>query len=120
VAEITAAGATLIAISPQLEEHGRKAVEQNRLTFDLLTDRGNQLGRSFGLVFKLPDDLRGLYAKFGVDLEKFNGDDSWTLPMPARFVIDSHTIIRSADVNPDYTVRPEPSATIEVLKALKA
>ncbi len=86
----------------------------------MLSDRGNQLARRFGLAFELADDLRALYAKFGVDLEKFNGDDSWMLPMPGRFVIDRGSIIRSAEVDPDYTIRPEPSRTIEVLKALKA
>jgi peroxiredoxin len=51
-------------------------------------------------------------------LEKFNGDDSWTLPMPARFVIDRSGIIRYAEVNPDYTVRPEPEEVIGVLRGL--
>ena len=85
----------------------------------MLSDRGNQVARKFGLVFRLPDDLRALYEKFGADLAKFNGDDSWTLPMPGRFVIDSGSIIRSAEVDPDYTVRPEPSQTVAALKALR-
>jgi peroxiredoxin len=38
--------------------------------------------------------------------------------MPARFVIDRAGIIRAADVDPDYTVRPEPEATVAVLKTL--
>jgi peroxiredoxin len=50
---------------------------------------------------------------------RFNGDDSWTLPMPARFVIDQKGILRHADVNADYTVRPDPSETIAVLKNLR-
>jgi peroxiredoxin len=57
--------------------------------------------------------------KLGVDLEKFNGDNSWTLPMPARYIIDQHSTIRAADVNPDYTVRPEPEETVKVLDAIK-
>lgn len=93
-------------------------VEQKRLTFDVLSDRGNNVARQFGLVFTLPDDLRQLYRKFGTDLQKFNGDDSWTLPMPGRFIIDRDSTIRGADVNPDYTIRPEPSRTIELLRTL--
>jgi peroxiredoxin len=115
-----AAGATLVAISPQLEEYNRKITEQNHLTFDVLSDRGNQVAGRFGLAFKLPDDLRALYEKFGADLARFNGDDSWTLPMPGRFVIDGGSIIRSAEVDPDYTVRPEPSATVAALQTLRA
>jgi len=83
-----------------------------------MSDPENRVAAKFNLAFRLPDDLREIYLGFGVDLAKFNGDDSWTLPMPARFVIDRSGIIRSADVNADYTVRPEPSDTIKVLRAL--
>jgi peroxiredoxin len=69
-------------------------------------------------MFRLPNYLKELYQKFGSDLERFNGDDSWTLPMPARFIIDQASIIRVADVDPDYTIRPEPSRTVEKLKAM--
>ena len=71
------------------------------------------------MVFSLPDDLRKLYRKFGADLSKFNGDDSWTLPMPGRFIVARDGTIRGADVDPDYTVRPEPSRTVELLKTLQ-
>ena len=70
-------------------------------------------------MFSLPDDLRKLYRKFGADLPKFNGDDSWTLPMPGRFIVARDGTIRGADVDPDYTVRPEPSRTVELLKTLQ-
>ncbi len=56
--------------------------------------------------------------KFGIDLPTANGDDSWTLPMPARFVIDRSGMIRAADVDPDYTRRPEPADTVAVLRSL--
>jgi hypothetical protein len=84
----------------------------------LLSDPGNQVARKFSLAFQLPEELRKVYLSFGVDLEKFNGDDSWTLPMPARFIIDQSGIIRSADVNADYTIRPEPSDTVKALACL--
>lgn len=120
VAEIEALGGQLAAISPQLEEHNQKIAQRHKLTFALLSDRGNQVARQYGLVWTLPEDLRQLYRSFGADLEKFNGDASWTLPMPARFLIDQDSTIRAAEVNPDYTVRPEPSDAVVALKALKA
>lgn len=83
-----------------------------------MSDPGNQVARTFGLVYKLPDDLRKVYLGFRTDLAAYNGDDSWTLPIPARFVIDPSGIIRSADVNADYTIRPEPEATIKILRCL--
>jgi len=92
-------------------------VAQHKLDFDLLSDRDNAVARQFGLVFVLSAPLRTAYGKFGIDLAKFNGDDSWTLPIPASYVIDRGGTIRYADVDPDYTVRAEPE---EILKALRA
>jgi len=94
--------------------------EKNHLTFDLLRDEGNVVAGKFGLTFQLPADLREVYSKFGVDLQRFNGDDSWALPMPGRFVIDRQGIVRNADVDPDYTVRPEPAETVANLRKLGA
>lgn len=118
--EITAAGATLVAISPQMIQFARKSVKDSKLSFNVLCDTKNRVAKQFGLVFRLPDDLRKLYRSFGIDLERFNGDDSWTLPMPARFILDQTSTILSAEANPDYTVRPEPEETIKVLKSLSA
>jgi peroxiredoxin len=71
-------------------------------------------------VFQLPADLRKVYLKFGVDLSRFNGDDSWTLPMPGRFVADRQGVIGSADVDPDYTIRPDSAETVASLRKLLA
>lgn len=87
--------------------------------FDILSDEGNKVAGEFGLKFAFPDYLIEVYKGFGADLERFNGDDSWTLPMPARYVVGQDGIIKAADINADYTKRPEPSKTIEDLKKLK-
>ena len=118
IGEIQDLGANLISISPQLPEFSRKLINQRNLTFDLLSDPGNNVAKAFGISFPFPEDLKNLYLKFGIDLPKHNGDDSWTLPMPARFIIDRDSTIRYAEVDPDYTIRPEPEHTIEALKSL--
>lgn len=116
--EITAAGGTLVVVSPQVAAISRNIADKLELTFDILVDRGNRVAREFGLVFTLPEDLKHLYQKFGIDLATANGDESWTLPIPARFVIDRSGTIRAADADPDYTRRPEPSRTVEVIRSL--
>jgi peroxiredoxin len=73
----------------------------------------------FGLVYALPEDLRKIYLQFGIDVPKHNGNDSWTLPLAARFIIDQEGVIRYAEVDVDYTIRPDPEHTIEVLKSIK-
>ena len=89
------------------------------MPFELLRDFGNRVAEAYGLVFTLPDELREIYLKFGIDLAKGNGDGTWRLPIPARFVIDGRGIIRAVDADPDYTRRPEPAATVEILRTLR-
>ena len=88
------------------------------MTFDLLSDPRNEVASAFRLTFRLPDDLKNVYGAFKIDLPTYNGDDSWTLPMPARYVIDTGGRIRAASVNADYTRRPEPEETAVAVKAI--
>ena len=112
-------GATTFAITPQPPETSRTLIEKQKINFDLLSDRGNEYAAKLGLRFKLPEDLKQVYLSFGNDLAVGNGEDSWTLPMPGRFVIDRTGIVRAVDVDPDYRYRPEPQKTIDDVKALK-
>jgi peroxiredoxin len=115
---IRGAGATLVTVTPQTAANSRKMIEQHNLSYLMLSDPGNAVAAQYGLKFGLPDYLVALYKQFGVDLPTFNGDPSWTLPMPARFVIDRQGQIRYAKADPDYTRRPEPDEVIPVLEGL--
>jgi peroxiredoxin len=110
-------GTSIAAITPQPAEASRTLIEQQKISFDLLSDPGNAYVAKLGLRFKLPDDLRAVYLSFGNDLAVRNGESSWTLPMPGRFVIDRSGVVRAADVDPDYEHRPEPQKTIDDIKA---
>ena len=102
-------GARLVAISPQTPVNSRKSARQNALSFPILSDADNDVAAAFRLRFELPDYLIELYKNAEkIDLPGFNGDPSWTLPMPARYVIAPDRTILYAEVNPDYTRRPEP------------
>ena len=119
--ELQQRGAKLVAISPQTPVNSRRSRRENKLSFPILADPGNAVAASFGLRFKLPDYLIELYRDvFKNDLAVANGDPSWTLPMPARFVIGQDGIILYAEVNPDYTRRPDPEELLPVLDRVKA
>jgi len=118
VDQIEAHGARLVALTPQLPEHSRTMVERHKLTFDLLSDAGNAYAAKLGIRYALPDDLKAVYQSVGINLDSHNGDDSWTLPMPGRFVVDSSAVVRAVSVDPDYTKRPEPETVLEDLEAL--
>jgi peroxiredoxin len=109
-----------VVVSPQVTRTRRETEEPKPLAFHLLRDVGNEVASAYGLAFTLPVELQTIYTKFGIDLPRANGDGTWRLPIPARFVIDRAGIIRAADADPDYTRRPEPSDTIAALKRLCA
>jgi peroxiredoxin len=113
-------GAELVAISPQTPDYALSDVEKKQLTFPVLTDKGNHVAREFKLVFALSDALRKLQTHFGSVLPKFNGDDSWELPMPGTFVLDRHGVVRFASVDPNWMVRVEPTAILDALRAVRS
>ena len=113
-------GAELVAISPQTPDYALSDVEKKQLTFPVLTDQGNRVAREFKLVFALSDALRQLQTHFGSVLPKFNGDDSWELPMPGTFVLDRKGVVRFASVDPNWMVRVEPSAILEALRVARS
>lgn len=116
--DITGSGANLVAVSPQTPDNSLSTAEKLELTYPVLSDVGNAVARSYGLVFTLPEDLRGVYNEFGLDVPAANGDDTFELPLPATFVIgtDGTVVWRFADA--DYTKRAEPDDVITVLASL--
>src|SRR6202050_741216 len=118
--EVRALGARIAVLTPELERYTRALHKKLSLTFDILTDLHLKTAEQFRLVFTLPDYLRDLYKSFGSTLDRFNDEAEYRLPMPARYLIDKAGIIREADVNADYTIRPEPSETLRQLRTLSA
>ena len=116
--EFHAAGATLVAVSPQTPDNSLSTAEKLALSFPVLSDIANTVARSYGLVFSLPEDLREVYNGFGLDLPAANGDSTFELPLPATFVIDTHGIVRWRFVDADYTKRAEPDDVFTALAAL--
>ena len=118
--QVEAAGAQMVAISPEKPVFLKKISDMQKLNFDLLHDVDNVLADLFGLKFYLPEALREVYReKFSVDLQVQQGNNNWALPMPARFLVDSSGIIQYAESEPDYRQRPDPDELIQVLKSLQ-
>ncbi|VAW54653.1 AhpC/Tsa family protein GSU0066 [hydrothermal vent metagenome] len=116
--EIVAAGAQLVAISPQVPDKSADQITSSQLTFEVLSDIGNKLAKQCGLVFALPESLRPIYDAWQLDIPGHNGDDSFELPMPATYIIGTDGSVQYAFVNMDYTQRLEPDTIVEQLKAL--
>jgi peroxiredoxin len=113
-------GATLLAISPEKPDHGIVAAENNKLTFPVLSDFGNKVARQFGIVFQIGEDLKEFSKNvFKNDIALRNGEDSYELPVPATYVIDTAGVIRFAHVDVDYmTGRVEPETVLAALESI--
>jgi len=111
-------GATLVAITPLTAEHSKGLAAKHGLNFEMLSDPGNAYAAELGIRFEVSAPVRAIYDGFGIDLQASNGDASGTLPIPTRLVVDGGGIVRAADIDPDYTRRPEPSKTLADVKAL--
>lgn len=115
---LTAGGARLIAVSPELPDHSLSLAERHALDFDILSDRGAVVARSYGLVYRVPDEMRDFYRDRGLDLAKRHGrpvDEPWSLPIPATYVLSPGGVVRFARVDADFTQRPEPQAIVDLL-----
>ena len=93
---------------------------KQKLTYPIVWDEKSAVAEAFGLAFTVPDDLKAVYLGFGNDLAIRNGDPSWRLPVPSRFVMDSAWIVRFVQADPDYTYRPEPESTLDALRKVVA
>ena len=111
-------GAEVLVLTPELERYSRALHKKLSLSYDVLTDLHLKTAGQFRLVFTLPDYLRELYKSFGSTLDRFHDETEYRLPIPARYVIDQQGVIRAAEVNADYTIRPEPSETVKQLRAI--
>ena len=56
--DIKAAGASLVAISPEKSDDTLSTAEKNALTFEVLSDVGQKVGRVFRLVYEFSDALK--------------------------------------------------------------
>ncbi len=116
--EISKAGGQLVAISPQTPDKSEDQVRRTNLSFEVLSDVGNKLARQARLVFTLPESLRPIYEAWQLDIPGHNDDQTFELPMPATYIIDTDGIIRYSFVDMDYTKRLEPNIIIEQLGKL--
>jgi peroxiredoxin len=115
--DIESRGARLVAMAPEKPDKAMSTAELHDIDIDILSDAGNQVAEQLGLVFELPEVLRPIYEQFGTDLEAYNGDDSFKLPVPATYIVGQDGTILHDFVNADYTQRLEPSEIVAELDA---
>ena len=110
-------GGLMVAVSPQVERQNDFMANQHGLPFPVLSDPGNQVATQFGLVYTLPETMRSYCRSILVNIPFVNGDDSWTLPLPATYVLGKDGRVLFAEAHADFRVRPEPEEAFQLLAA---
>jgi peroxiredoxin len=113
--DIEAIGASLVAISPEKPDDTLTTAEKNALSFQVLSDVGQKVGRAFGLVYIFSEELKGAYQGFGRDIPEANGTEEWALPISATYVIGENGRIIYAYTDADYRDRADPEDVLKVL-----
>lgn len=119
ITDIKAAGATLVAITPELPDSSLTTAERHNVEFEVLTDINSDYARELGIVFTIEEELRPIYKQFGIELEKHNGEGQFDVPLAATFVIDTNGTITYTFVKADYTFRADPLDILKELQSLK-
>ncbi|MBY0113370.1 MAG: AhpC/TSA family protein [Phycisphaerales bacterium] len=121
--DLEAAGATVVAISPQTMEHTEATVTKDSVTFHMLSDEGFKVGEAYGVRYEMPPAMKEQLKKYNLDLTKYNGgtpgQDGDELPLTATYIIDQEGTIKYAFLDPDYTKRASPDDLLKVLGDMK-
>lgn len=118
IGDIHAQNAELIAISPQTPDQSMSIQEKHALEYIVLSDENNQVANQFKLVFQLPDYLVDVYKSSGLHVDQYNGNEDWTLPVSATYIIHTDGTVVYEYTKADYKDRVEPSTIVEELKKL--
>lgn len=114
--DIANLGATVVSVMPERREYIRQVWTNTSGKVITLSDMDNSYALELGLAVWLGDDVRDLYEGIGLDLERYQGNDMWFVPIPATFVVKQSGIIAARYVDPDFRKRME---TEQVLDALR-
>lgn len=131
LAEIEAAGARLVAFSPErpgaleiLKASGAASelteLAVSDVPFDVLHDADNQVAGALGLVFELPQSHQDLLRAFKIDIEVLNGNNQFTFPDPATYVIKPNGEISWAFVPNNYRKRAEVDAILDAVRVAQS
>jgi peroxiredoxin len=116
---IEAHGASIVAVSMQNAANSRRSARENGLHFPILVDTGGAVAAQFGLRYTVSARVLEIYRQLGNDLHTINGEDSGALPMPGLYLVGLDGVVAYAEVDPDYTKRPDPNDLLPLLDLMQ-
>ena len=105
----------LVGVSPHLPEKGLGAIgDRHALGFPVASDRGNRLGRRFGITFDRDHVPEGQPSPGWIG--ELTGTNTAELPQPTIIIIDQDRKVRFVDVSPDWLRRTEAPAILDAVR----
>jgi len=107
VPEIKALGAQVVAISPETRRYANELRDYAKAPFPILTDMDGGYALEANLLFWVGEEKRDAMKAGGFDIEPYQGNQTWMLPIPATFIVGQDGMVRSRFIDPDYRHRME-------------
>ena len=112
---LTDKGAYVVGVTPETSDNIKATVDKTHASFSIIQDIGYPIMKAYDVNYTVNAETFTMLNKYGVDLEKNNGNKDHVLPVPATYVINSAGKISFAYFNPDYKQRASVS---DLLKAI--
>lgn len=113
---IDARGARMVAIVPDREKFADEMKQDSNARFPILTDMDNGYAMSLNLSIWIGEEMGEYMRIIGRDLPSYQGNDTWTLPIPATFVVAPDGRIKARFVDPDFRRRMDIEELIAALE----
>lgn len=118
--ELKAAGAQLVIVTPETQHFTSELKADSSATCPILTDLDCGYALELGVAFRIPEEKRNAMAGAGFDISPFNDNTSWTLPIPATFVIGRDGRVKARYVDPDYRTRMDVDDILQAVRTERA
>jgi peroxiredoxin len=114
--EIAAESGQVIAVMPDRQQFAAEFKSESNASFPVLTDVDNGYALSLNLVISLGEEMMRFISAAGLDIPKYQGNNSWMVPIPATFIIGRDGRVKARFVDPDYRKR---MAIADLISALR-
>ena len=112
---LTTRGAYVVGVTLETSENINKTIDKTHASFSIIQDKSYKIMRAYDVNYTVNEQTLAQLNKYGVDLEKNNGNRDHVLPVPATYVIDRSGKIIYVHFDKDYTKRASVQAVLDVL-----
>ncbi|MGE9268439.1 MAG: peroxiredoxin-like family protein [Verrucomicrobiales bacterium] len=120
-AKFKAAGAQLLALTPEKPDKSLPTAEKHALDFEILTDLNNEVAEKYRIVFQMTPFVEEAMRNFA-NLKSYNGEDydDEDMPLSATYIITPDRKIAWAFLDAEYRNRATPEQILSELKKLNS